>query len=125
MTVELYPENAREPVGPGMTSRRIFGSNEGSWTEPVIMEWELTAAQWIDEHPHDEFNYVLEGELHVESEGEVAIARVGDVVRVLAHSRGRYFAPQYARMLSVYDHNPRGEPTTIIGLESTGPDQTD
>lgn len=87
------------------------------------MEWELAGAQWTDEHPHDEFNFILEGELHVESNGTVAIAHVGDLVRVPAHSQGRYFAPQYARMLAIYDHNPSGEASIILGLEPTDPGQ--
>ena len=117
MTVESYPRQARETVGPGMLSRRVYGSSSGAWTQPVITEWELTGAQWTDEHPYDEFNYVLEGELHVESEGVVAIAHAGDLVRVTAHSAGRYFAPGHARMLAIYDHNPAGAPTTVMGLE--------
>ncbi len=89
------------------------------------MEWELTGAQWTDEHPHDEFNYVPEGELHVESNGELAVAHVGDLVRVVANSQGRYFAPRHARMLAIYDHNPSGDPSLILGLQPTEPDQTD
>jgi len=105
-----------------MSSRRIFGSSHNSWTKPVVMEWELTAAQWTDEHPHDEFNYILEGELHVESNGELVIAHVGDLVRVVANSQGRYFAPQHARMLAIYDHNPSGDASVIVGLQPTNPD---
>jgi uncharacterized cupin superfamily protein len=116
MTVELYPEERRATVGPGMSSRRVFGSSVGSWTTPVIMEWELTGAQWTDQHPHDEFNFVLEGELHVESDGALVIARAGDLVRVAANSQGRYFAPKRARMLAVYDHNPGGATSIIAGL---------
>ena len=100
-----------------MSSRPVFGSSTGAWTQPVMTEWELRGAQWTDEHPYDEFNYVLDGELHVECEGVVAIARAGDLVRVTAHSRGRYFAPRHARMLAIYDHNPAGAPTTVGGLE--------
>ena len=48
------------------------------------MEWELTAAEWRDRHPHDELNFILEGELHVESEGTTVVAGVGDTVRVQA-----------------------------------------
>jgi ethanolamine utilization protein EutQ (cupin superfamily) len=91
----------------------------------VITEWELTGAQWVDQHPYDEFNFVLEGELHVESEGASVVARVGDLVRVPAHSPGRYLAPEHARMLAVYDHNPVGAPSTVEGLQPApgGPDR--
>lgn len=120
MSVELHPAGARKPVGPGMSSRAVFGSADGSWTRPVLTEWELRGTQWIDEHPHDELNFVLEGELHVESEGTVVVARTGDLVRVGAHSVGRYFAPRHARMLAIYDHNPEGLPSTIVGLSALG-----
>jgi ethanolamine utilization protein EutQ (cupin superfamily) len=119
MTVELYPLQGRAPVGPGMSSRSIFGSSKGAWTTPVVMEWELTGAQWTDEHPHDELNFILEGELHVESDGELVVARTGDLVRVAANSQGRYFAPERARMLAIYDHNPDGAASVIGGLEPT------
>jgi uncharacterized cupin superfamily protein len=121
MGVELHPGSARRPVGPGMTSRRVFGSPEGGWTQPVVTEWELTGSQWIDEHPHDELNFVLEGELHVESEGTVVVARAGDLVRVEADSVGRYFAPDHARMLAIYGPNPEALPSTIVGLTDLGP----
>jgi len=117
MVVELRPDKGRTPVGDGMSSRTIFGSSSGSWTAPVLMEWELTQAQWTDQHPYDEFNFVLEGELHVESDGERVIARPGDTVRVPAHSQGRYFAPEYARMLAIYDHNPEGAGSSREGPE--------
>lgn len=117
MAVELYPAQSRAVVGPGMSSRRIFGSPRQSWTQPVVMEWELTGVQWVDEHPHDEFNFILEGQLHVESDGELVVAHVGDFVRVVAHSRGRYFAHGHARMLAIYDHNPDGKTSTVAGLE--------
>jgi ethanolamine utilization protein EutQ (cupin superfamily) len=121
MTVELVAASARDAVGPGMASRRIFGSTDGSWARPVFMEWELTGAAWTDLHPHDEFNFVLEGELHVHSDGVTVVAGVGDLVRVVAHTTARYVAPVHARMLAVYDHNPDGAPSTISGLEQIDP----
>jgi uncharacterized cupin superfamily protein len=125
MAVELYPQDDRSPVGPGMLSRRVFGAPASSWTTPVFTEWELTGAEWVDEHPYDEFNFVLEGELHVESDGTVVVARTGDLVRVRAGSTGTYSAPGHARMLAVYDHNPDGGDSTIVGLSPVGSDGTD
>lgn len=87
------------------------------WTEPVIMEWELTAESWTDEHGHDEFAYVLEGTLFVECGGVTVEATVGDMVRVPAGSVGRYWAPVYARMLGVYAPNPDGVPIKRLGFE--------
>ncbi len=72
------------------------------------MEWELRGESWTDEHPHDEFNYVLEGHLFVACHGETVEATTGDVVRVPAGSVGRYWAPEYARMVAVYGPNPQG-----------------
>lgn len=72
------------------------------------MEWELRGESWTDEHPHDEFNYVLEGHLFVACDGETVEAVTGDVVRVPAGSVGRYWAPEHARMLAVYGPNPQG-----------------
>ncbi len=72
------------------------------------MEWELRGESWTDEHPHDEFNYVLEGRLFVACDGETVEAVTGDVVRVPAGSVGRYWAPEYARMVAVYAPNPQG-----------------
>jgi uncharacterized cupin superfamily protein len=117
VTVELLPQAERTAVGPGMTSRRVYGSPVASWTRPVFTEWQLERASWTDRHPYDEFNYVLEGELHVHSDGQVVVARAGDLVRVAAGTEGRYSAPVRARMLAVYDHNAAGAPSTIGGLE--------
>jgi hypothetical protein len=36
-------------------------------------------ARPIDRHPFDETNYVLEGVLHVESDGRVVVAAAGDL----------------------------------------------
>ncbi len=121
MTVELLPRGERAPVGPGMSSRPIFGSPNGSWTQPVFMEWELSGAAWTDRHPHDEFNFVLEGELHVRTGDTVVVARAGDLVRVPAGTEGHYSAPVHARMLAVYDHNAEGAPSTVVGLERLDP----
>ena len=80
----------------------------------MLSEWELRAARWTDRHEYDELNYVLEGELHVESGGVTVIAVTGDVIRVPAGSTGHYWAPRYARMLAVYGPNPEGKPTSSV-----------
>ncbi|MEV0743131.1 cupin domain-containing protein [Streptomyces sp. NPDC050549] len=81
---------------------------EGPRPGVALMEWELRGESWTDEHPHDEFNYVLEGHLFVACDGETVEAVTGDVVRVPAGSVGRYWAPEHARMLAVYGPNPQG-----------------
>jgi ethanolamine utilization protein EutQ (cupin superfamily) len=107
MAVELVPG---EPLTGASTDmpvvRTLFPPDLRDTTSMAVMEWELTCAEWSDRHPHDEFNYVLAGELHVECEGQTVVARTGDLVRVLGGSLGRYAAPKYARMLAVYAPNP-------------------
>ena len=43
------------------------------------------------------------------------VAAAGDTVTVTAGSVGRYWAPEYARMLSIYSPNPRGLPSEALG----------
>ncbi len=84
---------------------------EAAWTEPVFTQWELRSSGWEDRHPHSETNVVLEGELHVECEGVEVVCGPGEVVTVPAEVTGRYWAPDYARMISIYGPNPTGAPT--------------
>lgn len=71
-------------------------------------EWTLTAAAWTDRHDHDETNWVVEGELHVTSDGRTEVVRGGEVVVVPAGSLARYAAPVFARMLYVYGPSDDG-----------------
>lgn len=106
------PLEVSNPEWPGMRVRWIVpkvGPGEGTWSDFVFSEWELEAGTWTDLHHHDELNYVLEGELHVESEGVSVVAGPGDTVVVRAGHLGRYTAPQYARMAAVFGPNP-GKP---------------
>lgn len=76
--------------------------------EPAFFEWELRGEEWSDEHPHDEWVYVLDGELVVESGDTSVTCTTGALVRVPAGSRGTYRAPVHARMLSIYGPRPSG-----------------
>ena len=78
------------------------------WSEPAIFEWELTAESWTDEHPHTEYNFVLEGQLFVESGGTTVQLNPGDLVQVPAGAMGKYWAPNYARMLAIYGPSKEG-----------------
>jgi mannose-6-phosphate isomerase-like protein (cupin superfamily) len=78
-----FPRTA--PVGKeGPSCRAIIAPVETGWTEPAMFEWELKAESWTDEHPHCEYNYVIEGQLFVDSGGVTVEALAGDVVRVPA-----------------------------------------
>ena len=72
--------------------RVILPPAPGGWSEPVLFEWELTAESWTDEHPHSEYNFVIEGQLFAEAGGVTVEAQAGDVVRVPAGATGRYWA---------------------------------
>ena len=96
--------------------RVIVPAEGASWSEPVLFEWELTAESWTDQHPHSEYNFVIEGRLFVESEGVTVEARPGDVVRIAPGAVGRYWAPDYARLLAIYGPG-NGELSRRLGYE--------
>lgn len=100
----------------GPNCRAILPPVQGGWTEPAVFEWELRAESWTDEHPHTEYNYVIEGQVFVESGGVTVEARPGDLVRVPAGVVGRYWAPAYARLLAIYGPS-KGEPSRSLGYE--------
>ena len=88
--------------------RVIMPPTQGGWSEPALFEWELTAESSTDEHPHSEYNFVIEGQLFVESGGVTVEAQTGDVVRVPAGAIGKYWAPKYARLLAIYGPSEAG-----------------
>ena len=108
MSVTLIPNVPLDDREDVMAGRTIIDADPGGWSGIALSEWELNAAAWTDRHPHDEVNYVLEGELHVESDGETVVAGPGDTVWVRAGSVGTYTAPVHARMLAIYGPNPDG-----------------
>jgi uncharacterized cupin superfamily protein len=115
---ELMTRRTLDEPADGPAHRWFNRPESGRWHQPVLSEWELRAARWTDRHEHDEFNYVLEGELHVESGGVTVVGHTGDVVRVPAGSTGRYWTPSYARMLAVYGPNPDGTPATECSYQA-------
>ena len=96
--------------------RVIMPPTQGGWLEPALFEWELKGESWSDEHPHTEYNFVIEGQLFVESGGVTVAAHAGDVVRVAAGTAGRYWAPKYARLLAIYGPS-KGGATRLLGYE--------
>jgi mannose-6-phosphate isomerase-like protein (cupin superfamily) len=95
----------------GSKCRWLLGPPPESWSGFVLSEWELEGAGWADLHPHDETNIVVEGELHVECDGETVVVGPRGTVRVPAGKVGRYSAPVYARMFAIYGPNPTGAKT--------------
>ncbi|MFJ9634567.1 cupin domain-containing protein [Streptomyces sp. NPDC101175] len=121
MAPQKYPSSplARREGRP--KGHAIVPPGEGRRPGVALMEWELRGESWTDEHPHDEFNYILEGHLFVACDGETVEVLAGDVVRVPAGRVGRYWAPGYARMLAVYGPNPQGAASRVhayVRLES-------
>lgn len=113
---------AKEPlVGSGPKTRWFIPPSEDGWTQPVIMEWELKGEAWTDCHAHDEYAYVLEGQLFVTCDGTVVKASPGELVRVPGNMLGRYWAPEYARMLGIYAPNPSGVPMSDATFEKLNP----
>lgn len=105
----------RRPGRPG--GHALVAPSADGWADIAMTEWELRGEEWTDKHPHSEYNYVLEGTVFVESEGETVQAHPGDVVLVSPGSVGRYSAPTYARLLAVYGPNPAAQPSEIMGLK--------
>jgi hypothetical protein len=105
---ELVSERG-EPAG--SACRWLLGPPPERWTDVVLSEWELRGIGWSDLHPHDEINIVVEGELHVECEGQTVVVGPRGTVRVPAGKLGRYSAPIYARMFAIYGPNPDGART--------------
>ncbi|MFF4258833.1 cupin domain-containing protein [Streptomyces sp. NPDC001663] len=116
MPPRKYPSAPLEPRDGVPRGHALVPPGDGPRPGPALMEWELRGESWTDEHPHDEFNYVLEGHLFVACDGETVEARAGDVVQVPAGAVGRYCAPEYARMLAVYGPNPEGLPSRTHGF---------
>lgn len=102
------PMKAMKGAGQRLRCRFINSDPVGAWGDVILSEWELEACGWEDFHPHTETNFVLEGELHIECEGQTVILRPGDSARVNPGRTGRYWAPVYSRMFTIYGPNPEG-----------------
>ncbi|HXY45619.1 MAG TPA: cupin domain-containing protein [Acidimicrobiales bacterium] len=93
----------------------ILAAPPTGWPQLAMGEWSLARSGWTDRHPFDELNYVLEGRLVVECDGEVLEAGPGETIQVFAGSAAHYHAPERARMIYVYGPNPNGEPSEYLG----------
>lgn len=117
--IELRPTSPLKTLSskwPGMRSRWIIPPSSEGWSTFALAEWELEKAAWTDLHHHDEINVVVEGELSVTVGDQTVVVRSGDTVRVAAGQLGRYSAPAYARMISVYGPSS-GKPDECFAYE--------
>jgi mannose-6-phosphate isomerase-like protein (cupin superfamily) len=103
-----FPKAEVTPRGGLPNCRSIVAPAPEGWTEPALFEWELRGESWTDEHPHTEYNYVIEGQLFVAAGGVTVEAGAGDTVRVPPGAVGKYWAPVYARMLAIYGPSDGG-----------------
>lgn len=109
--IDLWPAKSMKPLEGDwgrLRCRFINAHPVGHWNDFILSEWELEACGWEDFHPHTETNFVLEGELHIESQGKTVILKPGDSARVNPGGVGRYWAPVYSRMFTIYGPNPEG-----------------
>jgi mannose-6-phosphate isomerase-like protein (cupin superfamily) len=120
MPAELFRRRQRTADSKTACSFIIPAPAEG-WPQLALGEWELRGGEFGDRHPHDEVNYVLDGRLIVECDGERVEAGPGDVVRVPAGHAAYYSAPGYARMLFIYGPNPRGAPAETLPPRQRNP----
>ena len=110
--IDFWPAEPLKSLGSDYGSLRCRFINaypQDRWDDFILSEWELKACAWEDFHPHSETAYVLEGELHIESDGKTVVLKPGDSARVNPGRLGRYWAPVYARMITIYGPNPDGE----------------
>jgi len=96
--------------------RVITPTDQSGWSEPVLFEWELTAESWTDQHPHTEYNFVIEGQLFIESDGVTIEAQSGRCSASSSPGSGPVLAPTYARLLAIYGPS-NGEPSRRLGYE--------
>lgn len=109
--IDYWPTKPMTPMRaewPRLRCRFINMEPVGAWNDVVLSEWELEACGWEDFHPHTETNFLLEGELHIEADGKTVILKPGDSARVNPGRTGRYWAPVYAHMYTLYGPNPEG-----------------
>lgn len=109
--IDFWPTSSMRPLKDEwkrLNCRFINATPGGRWDDFILSEWELKSCGWEDFHPHTETNFLMEGELNIESEGKAVTLRPGDTARVNPGQLGRYWAPVYARMITVYGPNPEG-----------------
>ncbi|WP_237762487.1 cupin domain-containing protein [Arthrobacter sp. ERGS1:01] len=124
--IDFWPATPLSPMEDKWQSLRCRFINAkpiGAWDDFILSEWELEACAWEDFHPHTETNFVLAGELHIHSEGKTVILGPGDSARVNPGQTGRYWAPVYARMVTIYGPNPEGLESHSFRYETLNKEQ--
>jgi quercetin dioxygenase-like cupin family protein len=112
------PVTARPRVPLRPTLDAFYDDEESYFGTARIVDWTLLRQEACDVHPYDEFAYVLEGTLVMESGGHDVRVQAGQAAMVPAGSIGRYWTPGHVRMISLGGPNPDGAPSTFFGARS-------
>jgi quercetin dioxygenase-like cupin family protein len=116
------PVTVRHRVPLRRTLDAFYDDEEAYFTSARIVDWTLLRQEVCDVHPYDEFAYVLEGTLVMESGGQSVEVRAGEAAVVPAGSIGRYWTPGHVRMISLGGPNPEKAESTFFGARSLDDD---
>ncbi|GBU09175.1 ethanolamine utilization protein EutQ [Gammaproteobacteria bacterium] len=77
----------------------VIGAADNSPMAAGFMEWDDCFFPWT--LTYDEVSYVIEGELHIRTNGQTLIAKVGDVLFIPKNSSIEFGTPTHVRFLFV------------------------
>ncbi|MGY1745553.1 cupin domain-containing protein [Blastococcus sp. SYSU D00695] len=112
------PVTVRPRVPLRRTLDAFYDDEESYFPSARIVDWTLLRQEACDVHPYDEFAYVLEGTLVMESAGRSVEVGPGQVGMVPEGSIGCYRTPGHVRMISLGGPNHTAGPSTFFGVRS-------
>ena len=98
MALDPFPVELHRPEM-DVRLRDVVTSADGLPMSAGVMSLRQGSFPWTLDY--DEIEYVLEGELHITSGGEVAVGRPGDIIAVRKGSSITFGTPSWARFLYV------------------------